>query len=703
MRNYTLFLFLLPLFFSGYSQSNKIDSLQKVWLNANNNDSVRAKAINYLVWHYCFVNPDSALKLNNDEIKFATKLKKDMYIGHAFANRALIFNTLSSYDSSIAVIKKARKYYEKVKYSKGIGKTFAGEGSVYIYTGNFLMAQKMYLQAQDYYEKINEITELGSVYANLGIVFKSFKNYTKALEYQRKAIEIYEKQNDYFRLAYPYKSIGDIMDLQKKYDSATYYYDKAFYFCEKSGNKAMLGTLVCNIGIMKGAQGKPKEAIIEYEKAIALEEKQNNEYMLSVIYSNLSQSYLDLKDYKKALTTGRRGLDYANKIESNNEIMINSWMVALAYEGIGDKSNAFNYFKTYMTWKDSLLNEEKISELAVKDATYEYDKEKLADSLKNVNEQNLIHEKVKIKEKEIKQGNIIRYLLIGGLLLVVLFAFFFYKRLKLTQKQKKIIEEQKKLVEHQRELVDEKQKEILDSIHYAKRIQNTLLAHEDFVNENLVNNFILFNPKDIVSGDFYWATKRDNLFYLAVCDSTGHGVPGAFMSLLNIGFLSEAINEKDILEPNKVFDYVRNRLINSLGKEGQKDGFDGILLCFNTITNSITYAAAHNEPILISNNTIIELERDKMPVGIGERKENFALYTIDAKQGDTLYLYTDGFADQFGGPKGKKFKYKQLNELLLSINSKTLNEQSKLLRETFDNWRGNLEQVDDVCIIGIKI
>jgi serine phosphatase RsbU (regulator of sigma subunit) len=213
----------------------------------------------------------------------------------------------------------------------------------------------------------------------------------------------------------------------------------------------------------------------------------------------------------------------------------------------------------------------------------------------------------------------------------------------------------------------------------------------------------LFNPKDIVSGDFYWATKREHLFYLAICDSTGHGVPGAFMSLLNIGFLSEAINEKDIYEPHKVFDYVRDRLINSLGKEGQKDGFDGILLCINTITNTISYAAAHNEPILISNNTIIELEKDKMPVGIGERKENFNLYTVNASQGDTLYLYTDGYADQFGGPKGKKFKYKQLNDLLLSNSALALSEQSKILNSKFEEWKGNLEQVDDVCIIGIRI
>jgi ligand-binding sensor domain-containing protein/serine phosphatase RsbU (regulator of sigma subunit) len=280
-------------------------------------------------------------------------------------------------------------------------------------------------------------------------------------------------------------------------------------------------------------------------------------------------------------------------------------------------------------------------------------------------------------------------------------------------REKKFIIKQKELesivnlrtieISNKKAEIEEKQKEILDSIHYAKRIQNTLLAHQDFLNENIPQNFVYFNPKDIVSGDFYWATKHGNNFYLAVCDSTGHGVPGAFMSLLNIGFLTEAINEKNISETNLIFEYVRERLISSVSKEGQKDGFDGIIVRFNQLTNEITYTAAHNAPILISNNELIELSKDKMPVGIGEKKEQFTCHKIQAKQGDMLYLYTDGYADQFGGPKGKKFKYKPLNELLLALSNKSLNEQKQELENNFKNWKGDLEQVDDVCVIGIRI
>jgi len=255
----------------------------------------------------------------------------------------------------------------------------------------------------------------------------------------------------------------------------------------------------------------------------------------------------------------------------------------------------------------------------------------------------------------------------------------------------------------QKDIIEEKQKEVLDSINYAKRIQYTLLANDSFLRKYLSDHYVIFKPKDIVSGDFYWATKTDTNFYLAVCDSTGHGVPGAFMSLLNISFLNEAINEKKIIEPNKILDYVRQRLIKNISKDGGQDGMDAILLCFDLKTREVTYAAANNAPVLIRAGEIIEYEADKMPVGIGIRNEPFKLFKIDAVKDDILLIYTDGFADQFGGPKGKKFKYKQLKENLVANHHLPLIEQKEKLVSVFEKWKGDLEQVDDVCVIGIKI
>ncbi len=277
------------------------------------------------------------------------------------------------------------------------------------------------------------------------------------------------------------------------------------------------------------------------------------------------------------------------------------------------------------------------------------------------------------------------------------------------QKNEALVREQNVVLEQKVKVrtaeLAEKNKEITDSIQYAERIQSTLLAHEGLLKENLSEHFVLFKPKDIVSGDFYWASGREGKFYLAICDSTGHGVPGAFMSLLNISFLNEAINEKDIVAPNEVFNYVRKHLIDSISRDGGRDGMDGILVCFEKKgdVTKVSYAAANNGPILIRNNEMIEWPADKMPVGRGEVADSFKLNEFELRKGDTLYLFTDGYADQFGGAKGKKFKYKQLEEKLMEVVTKPILEQREILDNIFEEWKGNLEQVDDVLVVGIKI
>lgn len=258
-------------------------------------------------------------------------------------------------------------------------------------------------------------------------------------------------------------------------------------------------------------------------------------------------------------------------------------------------------------------------------------------------------------------------------------------------------------VVEQKNIIEEKQKEIIDSILYAKRIQNATLAHETYLKKYLPDHFVLFKPKDHISGDFYWATKKDGRFWLAVCDSTGHGVPGAFMSLLNIAFLNEAITEKNMTEPHEVLNHARKRLIQNISKDGNKDGMDGILFCIDINTNSYSYSAAHNCPVVIKNNIVIEYDADKMPIGQWIHQDSFNTHKLELSKGDMIYFYTDGFADQFGGPNGKKFKYKKLNELLLQLHKQPLSEQKSKLNQAFIDWKSDLEQIDDVCVLGIRI
>lgn len=264
-------------------------------------------------------------------------------------------------------------------------------------------------------------------------------------------------------------------------------------------------------------------------------------------------------------------------------------------------------------------------------------------------------------------------------------------------------------ISHQKELIEEKNKEITDSINYAQRIQRALLASKQLLDTHLNEYFVFFKPKDIVSGDFYWASVlADGSFAVVTADSTGHGVPGAIMSMLNISCLNEAVNGQKLVNTNDILNYTRSKIIQHLANdgsaEGGKDGMDCSLIKYDKKNNKVFYSAANNPVWLVRSNELIEFDPDKMPVGKHDRDSvSFTQYEISVEKGDMIYAITDGFPDQFGGPKGKKFMYKKLKELLVSISVLPMQEQKQQLSSVFDEWKGDLEQVDDVCIIGVHL
>ena len=282
----------------------------------------------------------------------------------------------------------------------------------------------------------------------------------------------------------------------------------------------------------------------------------------------------------------------------------------------------------------------------------------------------------------------------------------------LEVKQQNISLESKNLeINNQRQILEEKHKEITDSINYAERIQRSLLASKKMLDENLNDYFVLFKPKDIVSGDFYWATltgsANDKKFILVTADSTGHGVPGAIMSIVNIASLKEAIVQ-GIESPDLILNETRRLVIENLkndgSEDGGKDGMDASLICIDFKNNKMTSACANNPIWIVRCGELIEIKPDRMPIGKHDKDSTpFKLHSFDLQKGDVIYTLTDGYPDQFGGVNGKKFKTKQLQEVLISISNKPMATQKQKLDSTFDQWKGDLEQVDDVCLIGIRI
>ena len=306
--------------------------------------------------------------------------------------------------------------------------------------------------------------------------------------------------------------------------------------------------------------------------------------------------------------------------------------------------------------------------------------------------------------------------------LLAITSFWYY----IKSREKKLVAEKEKLektveqrteelvqkniiVEQQKEIVEEKHREITDSINYAERIQRSLLASKMILDENLKDYFVFFQPKDIVSGDFYWASNlSDGSFALVTADSTGHGVPGAIMSILNISCIEKAIESEKLTSPAEILNHTRTKIIQTLkkdgSKEGGKDGMDASLISFDFKNSILTYAAANNPIWIVRENKMLEFAADKMPIGKHDKDTiSFTQHIINLQKNDVVYALTDGIPDQFGGTNGKKFMYKQLKDLLIKISNFSMQEQHETLKLSLNNWKGDLEQVDDILVIGIRI
>ena len=355
-----------------------------------------------------------------------------------------------------------------------------------------------------------------------------------------------------------------------------------------------------------------------------------------------------------------------------------------------------------MQTKDSIAKMDAEEELYKFEVDKEYELKKQADSIKHVDEiliqqaENLAKEEQLKSEKQRRTG----LLVIVGLVLVSL--GFVFVQLRKTRAQKVVIEGQ-----HQK--LNQSHQEITDSINYAKRIQDALMTSTVYMKDVIPESFIFFQPKDVVSGDFYWVYRSPKgQIYFTVADCTGHGVPGAFMSMIGTSLLNEFIIENALEDTAEILTNMRKQIIKSLKQEGvdadNKDGMDMALCKYDPKKKTVQYSGAYNPLIHISKNEINHIKGDNQPIGLHTgRKLPFTNHEIKVKKGDMLYIYSDGFADQFGGERGKKYMSGKFKKFLLSISEMKTEEQEYLVKVEFTNWMGENEQIDDVCVMGVRI
>lgn len=601
-----------------------------------------------------------------------------------------------------ACLTEAEQLAVKLNYKKGEADALCEMGLFHELQGNYFEALDKQFKSLKLREAINDksgisysIHYIGDIYfsqSELSDKPTSKADYNKkALAQYFKSLKVAEEIGDKRSIANNYNCLGNSFRENKDFVQSLNYYLKAVKNRREVGDSMYISQTYTNIGKLYLQHNEYDEAFPYLFQALTLAATYDFKRTLVKTLGTIGNIYLKKKEYTKAL-------DYCNKsLKLSKEIGFLEY-IAKANSSISDiygapdysghnGDKALKYYKDFVQQRDS-INTKKANQI---DLQFEFEKK---ESLAKAEQD----KKDAIAAEELKQQKTQRNYSFIGLGLVLLFTAFIYRGYKQKQKINLVIAKQKKHIE-------EKQQEILDSISYAKRLQEAILPPKEFVSKYAPNNFILYKPKDIVAGDFYWAEFINGKFYIAAADSTGHGVPGAMVSVVCSNALNRTVKEFKETETGKILDKTRDLVIETFEKSESevKDGMDISLLCIDAINKTVTWSGANNPLWYIDGKELKEIKADKQPIGKIDNPKTFTTHVIEFKTNTTFYLFTDGFADQFGGPKGKKYKYKQFSDLLMTNHNLELNMQLENANKSFDSWKGNLEQVDDVCVIGIKI
>jgi serine phosphatase RsbU (regulator of sigma subunit) len=442
-----------------------------------------------------------------------------------------------------------------------------------------------------------------------------------------------------------------------------------------------------NLGKIYFEIGKFDKAIEAYKKCMEIEKKLEDKSGLIGTYNMIAQVYRERKQFGQALENLEKSLELSKELNSRSYLSDTYQSLYQTYKKKNDYQQALKWHEKYLIMRDSILNKKKnkqISELQTK-----YETKKKEQKIK------LLNKEKKVQDLKIKKQRLLNYFIGIIAIITLLFAIIF-----LVQKRK---------IKAANIKLSNQQKQITDSITYASRIQKAILPTNEQINNILnENHFILFRPKEMVSGDFYFTEQKNGKKIVASVDCTGHGVPGAFMSLLGYSFLKEIIKTIEPLEPNLILDKLREHVINSLHQKQEigtgKDGMDISLCIIDEENQEIHFSGAYQVMLFIRNGEIYRYKGDKMPIGIHYNKQSsFSKEVIKYNKGDEIYLFSDGYIDQFGGPKNKKFRLKKLEKILTDIHNETMASKKSHLTKTFDRWKRGNDQLDDVVMIGVKL
>lgn len=752
-----LLLLVLFIFKTSCAQKEVNDSLFKELKKLESQSITYARdtqIINYLNalgYMYQFTNPDSGIIFAKKSNQIAAKNNYIKGLVSSLNTLGICYQQKNKYGDALESFLLSINYSKQINYERGLVEAYLNLGNVYSDQGNYNKAYDYYLSALKIDEKNNDTEGLAADYANIGIIFAKQADYEKGLNYFFKALGYAKKAGRRRIVRLSLSNIGLSYASLRNYEKAREYYAQSLKIAEDMNNKAGMASVLSNIGgtyndeadSINYKSNKQKwiwnieKAYEYYLKSLQLCAEIGNEYDLASNYGNLAMLYIKYPQLQTAPGENKKGLELAEyyllksiqTAKAMQSLELEKSMVdALIqlYNKRGDCQKEIEQLKRSQMLNDTLFNQDRKYELMQKEMGYEFDRKE------TIMKQEQKHKEV-ISQEEKKRREIVILIIAIAFIVLSFFAVFIFKSLITTKKQKNIIQTQKEEVEKQKEiaesrrliaeeqreiisvqkhLVEDKQKEILDSINYAQRLQQAILPPKSLLENSFDEYFLMYKPKDIVAGDFYWLEKieKDNneIIFFAVADCTGHGVPGAMVSMVCHNALTRCVKEFEIYDPASILNKTREIVIETFSKSENdvKDGMDISLAVIikekNTSKRTLQWAGANNPLWILQQHEVIEITADKMPIGKYDDLNPFTTHELEINPGDQLLLFTDGYADQFGGPKLKKFKYKPLKEMFVESKDLSVDDKKILFIKTFENWKGNNEQIDDVCVLGVK-
>jgi serine phosphatase RsbU (regulator of sigma subunit)/Tfp pilus assembly protein PilF len=625
----------------------------------------------------------------------AVKKSLSNSLANALLNLGYYYGKIGEIDKQFSYYNQSLTIQNKVGNKEGIANCLINFGRYYEKQGNIPEALESFYESLKINKEIDFKEGIATSLNNLAAIFENQGDYLKALDYNFQSLEIRERYLGKRSVSVVLNNIGYNYELQGDTTLALEYYNRSLKLREEIGWKDGAAKTLLNIGYVYKDKNQFPEALDCFYKSLAVFEEVDSKEDIAYALVGIGGVLFDIGDAKQAKEYGERSLAISQEIGFPDNIKEAALLLSNVNEEQNKGMQALKMHKLYIAMRDSINSEETQKANAKQQAKYEYENKKAIDDAER-------DKMIAIEKEEKEKQQIITFSTIGILLLVVAFLFFIFNRLKITRKQKGVIEVQKVEVEKQRDVIKVAHKEITDSISYAQRIQKAILPPKRIVEEYLPNSFILYKPKDVVAGDFYWLRHVKGKTLFAAADCTGHGVPGAMVSVVCNNALNRSVREYGLTDPGLILDQTRDIVVREFEKseDDVKDGMD-IALC--TIEgNVLQYAGAYNPMWIIRKGQLIEAKANRFPIGVSYNSQPYTTHTFELEKDDVVYIFTDGFVDQFGGAAGKKFKSLQFKSLLTEISTKEMEEQKRLLYAAFEKWRGDLEQVDDVCVIGFR-